>query len=137
MHDDGPVNLDEMIKQYHGKTLPDLLDVHLRTMREEILPQVLRGTFMEFEPEFLPQLDQFTDNYLANWLIPDVATTDLGDLLHRTIKDSKDMCDQLDISLNDNRLFDLFHIMVLKLALRAHADANVQRLAGIKTRHTD
>jgi hypothetical protein len=131
MHDDGPVNLDAMVEQYHGKTLPDLLNVHLRTMRKEILPQVLRGTFIEFDPATLPQLNEFTDSYMHNWLKPDIATTDLGKLLSRTISDIKFMCTQTGLSLNDNRQFDLFHIMVLKLTLRAHTDTDIQLLLGI------
>jgi hypothetical protein len=131
MHDDGPVNLDAMVKQYHGKTLPDLLNVHLRTMRKEILPQVLRGTFIEFDPATLPQLNEFTDSYMQNWLKPDMTTVDLGELLSHTVNDIKAMCRQTGISLNDNRQFDLFHIMVLKLTLRAHTDTDIQQMLGI------
>jgi hypothetical protein len=133
MHDDGPVTLDEMVKQYHGNTLPELLDVHLKTIRRKVLPQVLRGTFIEFEPDLIPQLDSFTDSYLENWLKPEVATTDLGELLQRTISDVKDMCIQNGISLDDKRQFDLFHVLVLKLALRTHSDPDIKEMMAIKS----
>jgi len=135
MHDDGPVSLDEMVKQYHGNTLPELLDVHLKTIRKKVLPQVLRGTFIEFDQDLVPQLDRFTDSYLENWLKPDIATSDLGNLLKDTIAGIKEMCSRENIVLDDHRIFDLFHIMVLKLTQRAHTDADIRQLLGIEKNH--
>jgi len=128
MHDDGPVSLDEMIKQYRGNTLPELLDIHLKTIRKKMLPQVLRGTFIEFDPDLLPDLNKFTDDLLQKWLEkPDIATIDLGELLNDTINDVNQMSAISGITPDDSRKFDLFHIIVLKLALRSHSEADIQK----------
>ncbi len=81
MQDHDPVNLEEMTRQYQGKTLPDLLALHFKTIPQEILPQVLRGTFMAFEHGQHRQLDAITDNDLQNWLEPHISAMDLVNCL--------------------------------------------------------
>src|SRR5690606_28580395 len=110
MHDDGPVNLNEIAQQYQGKCLADLVAVHMKTMRKEILPQVLRGTFIEFDTELHTLLDEYTDKYLATLLTPEIVRSDLSELFDTAIGDIKNICRESAINLQDNRIFDVFHI---------------------------
>jgi len=76
----------------------------------------------------LPDLDKFTDDLLQKWLKnTDIATIDLGELLNDTINDVNQMSPISGITLDDSRKFDLFHIIVLKLALRSHSEADIQK----------
>lgn len=133
MHDDGPVNLHAIAHQYQGKCLADLVAVHIKTMRKEILPQVLRGTFIEFDAELHPLLEEYTDKYVATLLTPDIASSDLSELFNTAINDIRDMCRESAINLEDNRIFDVFHIVILKLAQRSYTDPEVRKILEITT----
>ena len=111
--------LQELVQQYHGTTLPKLIEKHVNSQSQNTLVQAVRGTFDNFPVDLRPQLDAFTLEYTEHWFGPHILTADLGDIFTDTIKDIKSMATEAGISLDDERAFDLFNIMVMKLvALR-------------------
>lgn len=126
------MNLKELEQQYHGTTLPKLIEKQIRSLKKEVLLKAIRGTFNEFDLQLRPQLDTFTEEYLENWFSSNIINTDLGEVFSVTIKDIKSMASQFDFQLNDDRVFDLFNIMVMKLSYFAHSDPTFRKMLGIK-----
>lgn len=119
------INLE---KQYRDKTLSEFIEAHTRTMTREILVQAIRGTLIEFDEPVRPRIEAWAAQYLQTWLVEDRARSDLGDLFSRAMQDLKTTTQQAGLELDDNRLFDLFHVCVLKLALLVHTDTEVNKL---------
>ena len=63
------MDLENIKQQYHGTTLSELVQSHMKTLHKDILPQVIRGTMIEFEPEQREMLDLYTDHYLSYMLL--------------------------------------------------------------------
>jgi hypothetical protein len=126
------MNIDEMQQQYHGAVLPQLIHTHMKVLSKDILPQAIRGTFIGFDEETRPKLDSFTDSYINNWCSREAMEKDLGDLFSDTIGDINNMLDESDIDLPQKLIFDLFHIMAMKLALKAHTDEQVSKVLETK-----
>lgn len=125
------VDLEAMREQYTGSTLPELVRMHMKTLRKEVLPQAIRGTFVEFDNDIRPQLETWSNAYLDNWKHPVIVDQDLGELYDQTIADIRTMLVDENIVLSDKRVFDLFHIMAMKLALIAHTDDTVRANLGL------
>ncbi|MBZ0256972.1 hypothetical protein K8I31_12975 [bacterium] len=126
------MNLGELAHQYRDTTLPKLIEKQVKSLTEETLLQAVRGTFDNFPVGIRPQLNAFTEDYLKNWFGPHIITTDLGDLFTATIKDIQSMAIQDGISLNDEQMFDVFNIMVMKLSYFAHSRPAFRKQLGIK-----
>jgi hypothetical protein len=105
--------------------------MHMKTLTPEILPQAIRGTFIEFDEAVRSRLENYSDSYIENWCRPEAAQEDLARLYQDCIRDIKTMLNAEDIPLTDKRIFDLFHIMAMKLALRAHKDPCVLEILGL------
>jgi hypothetical protein len=128
------MNLQELVQQYHGTTLPKLVEKQVNSLKQETLVQAVRGTFDNFPAELRPQLDAFTQDYLQHWFGPHILTADLGDIFIDTVKDIKSMANEAGISLDDERVFDLFNIMVMKVSHFAHSRRAFRKDLGIKKR---
>lgn len=126
------MNLEEMQQQYHGAVLPQLIHTHMKVLNKDILPQAIRGTFIAFDEDTRPTLDSFTDTYIENWCKPEAMQKDLGDLFSDTIGDINNMLEESDIDLPQKLIFDLFHIMAMKMALKAHTDEQVSKVLDSK-----
>jgi hypothetical protein len=122
------VDLLQLEQQYRGKTLAALIEAHTRTMSREILIQAIRGTLIEFEIDLRPQMEKYAELYLQRWLQPELTHADLADLFTRSITDFKMMAEESGLVMDNKRLFDLFHVSVLKLALLAQTDASTRQL---------
>lgn len=127
------LNLSQLVQQYHGSTLPMLVQKQIRSMSEAILIQAVRGTFDNFPVEHRPLLDAFTQDYSSTkWFNPSIVTADLGDVFNQTIADIRTMSADNGLALDDDRVFDIFNIMVMKLSHFAYSRPDVRKLLGIK-----
>ncbi len=122
------MDLLQLEHQYRGKTLAALTEAHTRTMTREILIQAIRGTLIEFDEDLRAQMEKYAEHYLQLWLQPDRTQADLAELFSSSITDFKSMAAQSGLVLDDKRLFDLFHVCVLKLAMLAHTDPAIHKL---------
>src|SRR5207302_8679732 len=104
------MNLQEIVQQYRGATLPKLVEKQIKSLHEDTLLQAIQGTYLHFPIEFRKQVDAFTHAYVKNWLAPHIVTMDLGDIFRDTIQDIKGMATQSGISLNDEQVFDVFNL---------------------------
>ena len=126
------MNFEELSKQYRGTTLPKLIENQIKSLSEETLVQAIRGTYEHFPLEFRPQVDAYTMNYLKSWFSPHILTADLGEVFNTTVTDIKDMATQTGASLNDEQVFDMFNIMVMRLSHFAHSKPELRNMLGIK-----
>jgi hypothetical protein len=122
------MDLIQLAKQYQGKTLTALIEAHTRTMSREILIQAIRGSLIEFDEALRPQMDGIAEDYFHTWLEPNQTDSDLGNLFSRAISEFRTQTLQSGHELDDKRLFDLFHVSVLKLALLAQTDPAIKAL---------
>lgn len=129
------MNLQELITQYHGATLPKLIEKQIKTLNENTLQQAIRDIYSNFPIEFCPKVDAFTLDYAAtHWLGPHIVTADLGDLFSYAIKDIKDMATQFGILLSDDQIFDIFNLIVMRLSYFSHSNPEFRKMLGIKKR---
>lgn len=127
------MNCEELIQQYHGATLPKLVEKQIKSLNEDALLQAIRGIYDHFPAEFCPQVDPFTLNYAAkNWFGPHIVTADLGDVFSDTIKDIKNMATQFGVPLSDDQIFDMFNLIAMRLSYFAHSRPELRTRLGIK-----
>jgi len=126
------MNLKELEQQYHGVTLPRLVEKQIKSLKEDVLLQAIRRTFDNFAVELRPHLHEFTEAYLEKWFDPTILTADLGEVFSDTVRDIKHMASEAGLPLDDERVFDLFNIMVMKLAYFAHSRPAFRKQFGIK-----
>jgi len=118
------INLNELVRQYQGNCLSNLIKKHLKTLDESTLLSAIRETFKNFPKELQEPLNAFTQEYPKAWLINDELNSDLGNLFTKTINDTRQMTIQKGFKFHDDRLFDIFNIMVMKLAHFAHSNSS-------------
>lgn len=120
------MNLENIKQQYRGATLSELVQSHMKTLHKDILPQVIRGSLIEFESEQREMLDLYTDNYLSNWLNQETLNADLADVFDRTICDAKSFVKSKNTTLTDKHIFDVFHVLTLKLTTLVYTDPDIK-----------
>jgi len=126
------MNLQEIVQQYRGTTLPKLVEKQIKSLNEDTLLQAIQSTYHHFPIEFRKQVDAFTHAYVKNWLAPHIVTTDLGDIFSDATPDIKSMATQSGVSLNDEQVFDVFNLIVMKVSHFAHIDPEFRKSWGIK-----
>ena len=125
------MNLEQIQEQYRGSRLTSLIKSHMQTLSREILPQAIRGTLIEFPETLRPQFDGFTEDYIQIWCTTESVDADLAELFATTMVDIQAMLHEKGIQLEDRRIFDLFHIMAMKLAFKAHIDKATRDTLGL------
>lgn len=126
------MNLQELGQQYHGTTLPKLVEKQIKSLDKDTLLRAIQSTYHHFPIEFRKQADAFTHDYVKNWLAPHIVTSDLGDIFSDTIQDIKGMVTQTGVSLSDEQVFDVFNLIVMKVSYFAHIDPEFRKGWGIK-----
>ena len=127
------MNLQELVQQYRGATLPKLVEKQIKSLNEDTLLQAIQATYQHFPIEFRKQVDSFTLAYPGrNWAGPNIVTTDLGDIFSDAIQAIKDMATEAGVSLNDEQIFDVFNLIVMKVSHFAHIDPEFRKSWGIK-----
>lgn len=126
------MNFAELIQQYSGTTLPKLVEMQIKSLNEETLVQAIRGTYEHFPVDFRPQVDAYTMDYLKGWFGPHIVATDLGEVFNVAVTDIKDMATKAGVSLNDEQVFDMFNIMVMRLSHFAHSRPELRKMLCIK-----
>jgi hypothetical protein len=127
------MDLDVLRDQYRGTTLPKLVEKQIRSFDEATTLKAIQGTFANFPAAHRPDLDTFTQDYLAErWFGPHIVKQDLAVLFSETIRDIQGMSEAKGYAFSSERAFDLFNIMVLKMAWFAHSRPDFRRDLGIK-----
>lgn len=126
------MNLQEIVQQYRGATLPKLVEKQVKSLDEDTLLQAIRGTYEHFPIEFRPQVDAYTLAYSQKWFGPHILTADLGDIFSDTIQDIKGMATEAGVPLNDEQVFDMFNLIVMRLSFFAHSKPGLRKMLGIK-----
>lgn len=126
------MNLQELVQQYRGATLPKLVEKQIKSMNEDMLLKSIRGTYEHFPIEFRPQVDAYTLAYSQKWFDPHIHTADLGDIFNDAIQDIKGMSAETDMALNDEQVFDVFNLIVMRFSFFAHSKPGLRKMLGIK-----
>ena len=128
------MNLQEIVHQYRGTTLPKLIEHQIKSMNEDVLLQAIRGTYNHFPTEFCPQVDAFTLAYPQNqnWFGSHILSADLGDIFSDAIQDIKVMATQAGVPLDDDQVFDMFNLIVMRISFFAHSKPDFRKMLGIK-----
>lgn len=126
------MNFTEIVQQYRGTTLPKLVEKQIKSLNEDTLVQAIRGTYEHFPIGFRPRVDAYTMDYLKGWFGPHIVTADLGEVFSVAVTDIRDMAAQAGVSLNDEQVFDMFNIMVMRLSHFAHTKPELRKMLGIK-----
>lgn len=126
------MNLYEITHQYRGTTLPRLVRKQIKSLDEETLLQAIRGTYENFPTEFRPQIDSYTLAYPEKWFGPYILTADLSDIFSSAIQDIRAMVEKSGMSLNDDQIFDIFNLIVMRLSFFAHSKPGLRKMLGIK-----
>ena len=122
------MDLEKIKQQYRGATLAELINSHMKTLYREILPQVIRGTLIEFETDQVDKLEPYIAEYINNWQNPEVLGSDLAEIYEQTIADMRSFIESNNISLSDKRIFDVFHVTTLKLTQQAYQNPELMEL---------
>lgn len=126
------MNLQEVVEQYRGATLPKLVEKQIKSLNQDTLLQAIQGTYYHYPIEFRKQVDVFTHAYVNNWLVPHIVTKDLGDVFSDATRDIQVLATQSGVSLSDEQVFDVFNLIVMKIAHFAHIDPEFRKSWGIK-----
>lgn len=115
-----------------GQPCLSLVEHQIKSLDEATLLQAIRGTYEHFPMEFRPQVDAYTLGYAEKWFEPHILTADLGDIFSDTIQDIKRMAAEAGVPLNDEQVFDIFNLIVMRLSFFAHSDPDLRKMVGIK-----
>lgn len=126
------MNFSDLIQQYHGTTLPKLIEKQIKSLKKDVLAEAIQGTYEKFSDEFRPQVDAYTIDYIKNWFGPHIVTIDLGELFNIAVTDIERMTTQAGVVLNEEEVFDVFNIMVMRLSYFAHSNPELRKMLGIK-----
>lgn len=126
------MNLKEITQQYRGVTLQKLIEKQIKSLDEDALLQAIRGTYEHFPIEFRPQVDAYTLAYAQKWFGPHILTADLGDIFSDAIQDIKGMSTEAGVSLNDDQVFDMFNLIVMRVSFFAHTKPGLRKMLGIR-----
>ena len=126
------MKFDELEEQYRGTTLPKLVEKQLRSLKEPVLLEAIQGTYENFPVGVGPLIDAYTQSYLRKWFGPHLLQTDLGELFRTTIDDIKAMANGEGIALDDEQVFNVFNLMVMRLTAFAHSNPELRKQLGIK-----
>jgi len=126
-------SIDELSVQFHGTTLSKLVEKHVRTIDEDLTLNAIRGTFDEFPPQMRPTINSYTEKYVPEWWINEkVIFGDLGAVLQMTITDLKEWAKENHYEFSEYELFNIFNIMVMKVARFAHESKSFRKALGVK-----
>lgn len=126
------MGLNEIIQQYQGTTLPQLIEKQIKSLNEAILDKAIQGTYENFPVEFRPTVDSFTLSYVKNWFGPHIINADLSDVFSQAIQDINAMAKQNGVQLNNEQLFDVFNLAVMRLSFFALSKPELRKMLGIK-----
>ena len=127
------ININELSQQFQGATLPSLVEKHVRTHDEDLLLNAIRQTFDEFPPQMRSTINSYTEEYVTEWWFNEKAMSlDLGALLLGTIVDLMEWANENDHTFSEKELFDIFNIMVMKVARFAHESKSFRKALGVK-----
>jgi len=126
------MEFQEIIQQYRGATLPQLIEKQIKSLNESTLDKAIQGTYENFPVEFHPTVDAFTQSYIKNWFGPHILTADLSDVFNQAIQDINTMAIQVGVQLNNDQLFDVFNLAVMRLSFFAHSKPELRKMLGIK-----
>src|SRR6266404_1788138 len=125
------MNLLELSQQYQGATLPQLVEKQIKSLNEATLLEAIQGTYENFPAEHRPTIDSYTMNYLKNWFGPHIVTADLGAVFDEAVEDIKAMASENHIPLNDDLVFDVFNLTVMRLSHFAQSRPKFRKQLGI------
>ena len=126
------MDLKNIVQQYRGTTLPKLIEKQIKSMDRDTLQAAIQGTYTNFPVEFRKQVEAYTLDYQKNWINDHIRTADLGDILSEAIQDIMQMSSEAGVSLNDDQVFDMFNLTVMRLAYFADCQPGFRKLLGIK-----
>lgn len=126
------MEFQEIIQQYRGATLPQLIEKQIKSMNESTLDKAIQGTYDNLPVEFRKTADTFTQSYIKNWFGPHILNSELSEVFSQAIQDINTIADQVGIQLNNSQLFDVFNLAVMKLSFFAHSKPELRKMLGIK-----
>lgn len=115
-----------------GVTLPQLIEKQIKSMNESILDKVIQGTYENLPVKFRQTAGTFTQSYIKNWFGPHILNADLSDVFSQAIQDINTMATQIGVQLNNDQLFDVFNLAVMRLSFFAHSKPELRKMLGIK-----
>ena len=119
-------------EQFHGSTLAKLIKHHMKSQSEEEIVNAVRGTYSNFSEEQMPIIDEFTQDYLEKWFDESIYTRDLGELFSNTLSDIQLWVVESNLQISNERAFDIFNILVMKMTHFAHSRPKIRKMIGIK-----
>jgi len=126
------MNLIELEDQYHGSTLAKLVKHHMKNQSEEDIVSAVRGTYGRFTEDLRPIIDDFTEKYLELWFDVSIYSQDLGTIFSKTLLDINAWGKESRYALTEEDAFNIFNIMVLKIAHYAHSRSEFRKKIGAK-----
>ena len=122
----------ELVRQFRGATLPKLVEKHIQSQSKYTLQQAIHGMIDHFPIEFRPQVAAYTLDYSMNWFGAHFLTADLGDVFIDTTEDIKAMASKAGMSLNDDQVFDMFNLIVMRVSFLVYSESGLRKQLGIK-----
>lgn len=109
-----------------------MIEKQIKSLNESTLDKAIQGTYENFPIEFRSTVDVFTQSYIKNWFDPHILTADLSDVFSQAIQDINAMAIQVGVKLNNDQLFDVFNLAVMRLSFFAHSKPELRKMLGIK-----
>lgn len=126
------MNLNTMSKQYEGTTLGKLIRHHIDKKSTDDLGLAWVVTIERFESALHDQIDRLTINLAEFVVANNLARNDLSQTFNGLIEIIKGQLSKNGIQLADDQLFDIFNIVVLRLAHSASTRPDLKKKLGIK-----
>jgi len=128
------VDLRVLREGYRGKPFRELVEYHLRRMGQDQRTNAVLGTVELLSPSAKPLAEKFIDR----WSIPawdqEFWDTDTASVFNDIIEDARKVLIEAGATIDDDTLFNMFNVVVMNFACRAHDQPKVRELIGGRTR---
>lgn len=128
------IDLNQFREGYRGKPFRELVEYHLRRMGQDERNNAVLGTVELLSPSAKPLAETFIDR----WNVPahdqNFWDTDTTSVFNEIIEDAREVLSEAGAPTDDDTLFNMFNVVVMNFACRAHAQPKVRELIGSRAR---
>lgn len=126
------INLNDLINQFKGATLPQLIEKQIKSMNVDVLQNAIQGTYKMFPDGQRSAIEKYSLEYPANWLNPNSIKEDLSIIFMKFLEDIRDFSEIHHYDFSDDDCFNFFNLTVLRMSYFASENKDFRKLLGIK-----
>lgn len=126
------MKLEDQAKEWTGTTLPQLIQQQVILYDKPFLQKALDSALQSFDKNFSPALDKYSLSYPNKWFVPEIKATPLSEIFLSAADEIRHFLQHNDQTDDDDAVFEVFNIFVMRMSVLAHGNEFVRKQMGIR-----